>query len=237
MRLATQIELFPPDGGMEAGEIAEFLGSECEQSVRVTLTKNRVSMVSVDFAGIDTISVRLHEEFGRAPADVLRALRTFLRTRKKSAWREVSSFARAIGAEGTRREGTARSRTRGRVYDLMAIYRDVNRSFFSGRVDCHIEWGRRSTRRKRNARYRTIHFGSWSRSTRMIRVHPLLDDTEVPAEFVRYIVFHEMLHAVVPEVQINGRRYDHSPQFRALERAFPDLDRMRRVSKRLVDVL
>ena len=37
---------------------------------------------------------------------------------------------------------------------------------------------------------------------------------------MEYIVFHEMLHIYHPPKIVNGRRYHHTPAFRASERKF-----------------
>src|SRR5437870_4669947 len=54
-----------------------------------------------------------------------------------------------------------------------------------------------------------------------ITISKTLDSSDVPAWFVEYIVFHEMLHIKHPARIINGRRYYHSPAFREEERSFP----------------
>jgi hypothetical protein len=60
---------------------------------------------------------------------------------------------------------------------------------------------------------------------RLIRVHPILDRPWVPRYFVSYIVYHEMLHHVIPQSQGSGRRMLHPPIFQARERLFRDFDR------------
>ncbi len=72
---------------------------------------------------------------------------------------------------------------------------------------------------------------------RTIRIHPLLDDSRVPRTFVEYIVFHEMLHAVVPSDRSSGRRYDHPEAFRVLERSFPNLPEMKVLASELLRML
>jgi len=42
------------------------------------------------------------------------------------------------------------------------------------------------------------------------------------------VVFHEMLHQVVPVVERRGRRVVHSAEFRRRERSHPDHERARR---------
>jgi hypothetical protein len=59
----------------------------------------------------------------------------------------------------------------------------------------------------------------------LIRIHPALDQSWVPRYFVEYIVYHEMLHHVIPMPERNGRRQLHTPEFRARERAFAHFER------------
>ena len=78
------------------------------------------------------------------------------------------------------------------------------------------------TRRRR----RSIRFGSYSPGPRLIRIHPLLDQDFVPRYFVRYIVFHEMLHAHLGLVESpSGRTLSHTHEFNQIERAYPDFHR------------
>jgi predicted metal-dependent hydrolase len=49
----------------------------------------------------------------------------------------------------------------------------------------------------------------------------MLDSPEVPEWFVEYILFHEMLHIKHAARIIKGRRYYHTPAFRAEERTYP----------------
>ena len=70
-------------------------------------------------------------------------------------------------------------------------------------------------------RRKSIRLGVYDHQTREIRVHPALDRPEVPAFFVEFIVFHEMLHQLFPSSNGPGRRVHHPRAFRDCERAFP----------------
>lgn len=205
----------------------------------VTMTRNRVSMVSVQFLPPNVAKVRLHEAFLDAPPDVLRALRDYLWTRRRASWGPVAAFARGIeDRSAPLGRPAAGPPVQSRVHDLAAIHADVNRRFFQGRVRCRVEWGRRRPRRRRRTgRGRSIRFGAWYPATRTVRVHPLLDDERVPRFFVEYIVFHELLHAVVPAEKSGGRRYDHSATYRRLERSFPHYDEARSLVPTLLAML
>jgi hypothetical protein len=60
---------------------------------------------------------------------------------------------------------------------------------------------------------------------RLIRVHPALDRAWVPRYFVSYIIYHEMIHHVVPAVSVGGKKVLHPPAFEQRERMFRDFDR------------
>jgi hypothetical protein len=196
-------------------------------------------MASLKFLSESHVRVRLHEKFLTAPQKVWDALAAYISRRRRSDWSVVADFASAIDTSAEKpAERKITLRQKGEVYDLAKIAKDVNRRFFNGRVKYRIGWGRERSVRSRRGRGISIRYGSWSRSSGIIRIHPLLDDRRVPQKFVEYIVFHEMLHAVVPsDHSDNGRRYDHPENFRAFERAYPEFDEMRRLAKELLHVL
>jgi hypothetical protein len=230
---AGQLDLPLGTGALTADALAARLAGGTRLRLQLTLTRNRSSMVSVRFTR-GGAHLRAHEAFLHAPEDVLDALRAFLTRRRRAAWRVVSAFARRIptaGAPG--RTPSARAGGKGRHVDLEAVRDEVNRTFFRGRVKCRVEWSRASRRRRGGS----IRFGSWVAATRTVRVHPLLDSPRIAPEFVRYIVFHEMLHAVVPPVRERETTRYHGPTFKTLERRFPDLARMRRLARHLARTL
>ena len=89
-------------------------------------------------------------------------------------------------------------------------------------MDVPITWGKLPTIRRR----RSIRLGSYSEEDELIRIHPYLDQPQVPEFFIKYIVFHEMLHAHLGvEVLASGRRNVHSREFNRKERAYHEYDR------------
>lgn len=232
----VQHELFPDDTGVSKELLHDLLSEGASCPVRLTITTNRVSMASVSFKPDGSAQVRLHESFLKAPKEVVEALAAYIRDKGKEDWGIVAGYARSIVSGRKRPARRVKGDSAGKVYDLKDIRDEVNKTFFNGRVSCGIEWARArpATRKKRS---RSIRFGSWAADESTVKINPLLDDTRVPYEFVRYIVFHEMLHAVVPMMNHKGRRYYHPPAFKSLERSFPDIERMHRLAKELVEVL
>ncbi len=236
--MAIQLDLFKVQQPAGENRLAAYLNESAKLPVEMVVTRNRVTMVSVQFPPGRPVRLRVHEAFLFAPPEVHAALRRYLRTRRKEAWKIVARYAGSISAGPSAAETASRGVTRGRVYDLKMLYDAVNREFFNGGVKASIEWGRqRPVRRKIRRRVTSIRYGSYHAGSNLIRVHPLLDDERVPQEFVRYIVFHEMLHAIVPPVIRNGRRFDHGPEFRRIEATYPGFSRMKTLSRELLDVL
>jgi len=114
----------------------------------------------------------------------------------------------------------------GRHFDLRENFDRLNRRFFGGRLRGYkVVWGRKRKRRPKEY----FIFGTIQEDDRVIRINPLLDQAFVPPWFLRYILYHEMLHAVVPdEANPNGRRRVHTEKFYERERKFPRYRRARR---------
>ena len=81
--------------------------------------------------------------------------------------------------------------------------------------DVVIRWGRRGKGTK------SIRLGSYDFEQQMVRVHPALDQAWVPGYFVGFVVYHELVHAVVGVEVVGGRREVHTKAFRDLERLHP----------------
>ena len=203
--------------------------------VALTLTRNRVSLVSVRFDAGGAARVRLSQSFLAAPDEVVTALGQYLAKRSRAAWQAVGRYVASLSpAPASQRAVTLP--TQGSVYDLALIRERVNRLYFNGRLDCRVGWSREGAVRRR-ARTRTIRYGSYNKAQNLVRINPALDDAQVPPEFVEYIVFHEMLHAAVPSEKGGSRWNHHHPTYRMLERAYPDHARMTQLAETLVHLL
>jgi len=106
----------------------------------------------------------------------------------------------------------------GRYFDLRAIFDKINGKYFANRLRNYIvTWGRR---RKLPPKEYFV-FGTIQEEDRLIRIHPMLDARFVPAWFLEYVMYHEMLHAFVPDkFDASGRRIVHHEKFNRREREF-----------------
>ncbi|HYW71820.1 MAG TPA: SprT-like domain-containing protein [Pyrinomonadaceae bacterium] len=171
------------------------------------------------------IFVRISDLFRSAPSEVIRALAFLLvarlLSRKPRRDHEQLYRSYAFSPEVLRASDLARrqrgrkivSTATGRVYDLNRIFLRVNRRYFDGQIEKPtLTWSQRRTR--------SI-LGHHDAAHETITISKTLDSHDVPEWFVEYIMFHEMLHIKHPARLINGRRYYHTPAFRAEEKAYP----------------
>ena len=114
-------------------------------------------------------------------------------------------------------------RHEGTHFDLREIFNDLNQRHFRKRLHGYkVVWGRR---RKHRPREQFV-FGTIQEEDRVIRINPALDQPFVPLWFLRYVLYHEMLHSVVPEETLSrNRRRVHTEEFNRREREFPDYRR------------
>ncbi|MEA3187313.1 MAG: hypothetical protein QOD99_1143 [Chthoniobacter sp.] len=108
----------------------------------------------------------------------------------------------------------------GRYFDLKEIFAKLNAKYFRNSLRRYtIIWGRK--RKERPREY--FIFGSIQEEDKIIRIHPLLDARFVPRWFLEYVIYHEMLHSVVPDEydKKRKRRIVHTDKFNAREQQYP----------------
>ncbi len=159
-----------------------------------------------------------------APPEVAAALADYAGRGRARAGRTIDDFVRRRSHAIRKPEAGEADRpllARGSHHDLRSLFDELNATWFGGRVRARIGWGEVKPRRRR----RSIRMGVYDHETRTIRVHPALDRREVPAFFVAYIVFHEMLHQAVPGKRRGSRHEHHTAEFRRRERQYPEYQR------------
>ena len=191
--------------------------------VSLHITDNATSLLSIR-TDQDLVSVRMHYMFLRAGDDIIKEISGFIRKRKGSTplirkfIHENRSFIRVRACSSC---PPVKIRTQGRFHDLSEMFVALNKKYFGGRISALISWGKRNPRRVVRKRL----LGSYSGHTNIIRINPVLDRSNVPAFFIRYIIYHEMLHSDMKEERKNGRRLLHTPEFYQRERLFGEYEK------------
>jgi len=181
--------------------------------------------------------VRLSDLLQSAPESVLQAIAHILlakmyrkpitRERASQYRRYVSSRALTAKAHLVRQMRGRKqiNSPRGKIYDLDAIFEDLNFRFFHGLLARpQMTWSRDHARNS---------LGHYDPAHNAIVVSRIFDHSHVPRYAVDYLVYHEMLHLKHPVKLRGSRRCVHSAEFQAEEKLFPHLEEAKRFLKRL----
>ncbi len=225
-----------------ARRLAGFLSMALPQAVDVVFNQNRVTMISYKRAQ-GRLVVRLHRMFRHAGPDELAALARFLKGRDPAASlaldRFIAGHRAEIAAAARPRRRTSRI-SAGAAHDLIPVLERIRQRYFGGLGDVAICWSpaREGARgRGRRSRIRSRALATYSFEDRTIRVSRVLDSPRVPEFVLEWIVYHEMLHHVLPLETSRGRRRFHTRRFRALERAYERYEEARAWEKANLDWL
>ena len=116
---------------------------------------------------------------------------------------------------------------RGRVYDLCAIFEELNSQYFHGLMARpELGWSVRPSRTT---------LGHYDPSHHVIVLTVLLDSEKAPELLVKYVMFHEMLHLRFPTEHRGVRRCVHTKDFKRAEREFKDFKKAIAEMKRFVN--
>lgn len=181
--------------------------------------------------------VRLSDLLEGAPEEVLRAIAHILLAkmyRRQIERGHASCYRRYVGSHAVTRKahlvrqirGRKRvSSPRGHVYDLDAMFEDLNQRYFYGLLGRpQITWSPNGARRL---------LGHYDPAHNTISISSIFDNPRVPRCAVEYILYHEMLHLKHPVRLRGSRRCVHSPEFQAEEARFAGLSQAKQFLRQL----
>ena len=108
---------------------------------------------------------------------------------------------------------------RGRVYDLCALFEELNLQYFNGlmaRPD--LGWSLKAARST---------LGHYDPAHNVIVLTSLLDSKQAPELAVKFVMFHEMLHLRFPTQHRGSRRCVHTREFKQAEKQFQNFEEAR----------
>ncbi len=214
--LSAAPNLFVHEGARQ--QLERSLRNVLGQRIILAITDNRRTMITARQSG-GALEVRVHHMFLDADLFTQNALGRYLRYGDRAANDVIGVYIDSNQQRirpPRRRDHTLRPK--GCKHDLSAIFGRLNDTYFQGMVDASVTWGRQST--PRSACRASIKLGTYCADRKLIRIHPTLDKAWVPRYFVEYIVFHEMLHHMMPMPVKDGRRAVHTKEFLESEKRF-----------------
>lgn len=212
-------------------EWGSFLRERLGVDVSVKYGRSRTQPVQAERPPGRGWRLRLHELFADAPPEIREALARWLRVgrRARKACDALDAWLdKALAALPPPCPRRIVLKTAGRIHDLGVLSNallasELKTECAAGGRRPAITWGRSNGRARSS-----LTLGSYAPAQDVVRVHPVLDQPHVPDWFVRYILFHELLHALLPkEHDAAGHALHHGPLYRRRERAYLDFKRSR----------
>lgn len=225
-----------PENQWEA-DLSASLGYE----VKVEFTRARSSPIQLRHATREELRkrprlrkgwvVRLHSVFADAPPEIRADLASWIRVGRRAprACRELGSWTeQALRGLPQPKPRRVQKQPEGLVHDLRLLTLGLLECEFRGEFEAEREapgltWGKRGKSRAR----RSLQLGSYNSSQNLIRIHPVLDQASAPRWFIRYVLFHEHLHAAIPSERdaATGKLQHHGRKFVTREKTYVDYAR------------
>lgn len=161
-----------------------------------------------------TARVCLHPLFLTAPSEIVRALAAFvLGDRRQIAHLKNYMF---LTGRHHRSLPSLSLQSAGDHHDLSELLMRVCESYFPDIAPFSVTWFVSC----RPAR-RTVTLGLFDPISRLIKIHRGLDSPRVPSLFVRFVLYHEVLHSLHdPQIDGKNRFLIHTLPFKKAERQF-----------------
>lgn len=106
---------------------------------------------------------------------------------------------------------------KGTYHNLQKIYDQVNSEYFAGKVNLPFTWFGKKNRMPRSR----FTFGTYNLHSNLVKIHRMLDQPSVPKYCIAFILYHEMLHHILPPCKDwRGRRKIHHAAFIKKEKEF-----------------
>jgi hypothetical protein len=106
----------------------------------------------------------------------------------------------------------------GSYFNLEETFHEINSIYFNSQVIVkHLGWSKHNS-------YRRLGFYDHNRG--LLVISKIFDSEKVPPEVIKYLLYHEMLHVVIPVEETKLRRQIHTAKFRKMERQFPNFQKI-----------
>lgn len=218
-----------------ASTLQDWLAQKLDQQVIIRWGSSRTAPLRSRLESMPGLSAKrvlrlhLHHMFRDADAATREALLVWSSGRRQDAAARATlqTFMRDQLDRKPAKPRVRKLDSQGRTHDLGALAASLFEGpflaeFGDGKARPNLTWGRRARSRSR----RSMRLGCYMPQENLVRIHAALDQPGVPAWFVRFILFHEILHAAVPSSRgPSGRRVHHGPQFKRRESAYEDYER------------
>lgn len=196
--------------------LRDTLQSLINREVTLIITDNKTLYLSFKMNN-SNCTIRLHRMFLSADNETIKDIAQFVLTGKSNGL--IRQFIKQCqGHYPCKPARLPKIIHQGRVYNLMELFSELNYEYFGGRLNCLITWTNNSS--KKYTKTKTL--GSYHKGHNLIKINRILDSFAVPKYFIKYVIYHEMLHADIGVLKIKGRNHAHTATFKRREKIYKD---------------
>jgi len=198
-----------------ADELKSRLQKHLKIEWDIVLNDNRSTMLRVLSRKRKSARVSIHRIFLEAPDEVISAVAHHVRGTRRNQDHLIRGYIQT--SLPRLHYPVGETVTKGQHYDLQMIYDHINAAYFQNTLNLKITWYGSAAKKPRTR----ITYGQYLDHQKLVKIHRLLDDPFFPPYFVEFIVYHEMLHAIVPGyLDEAGYFRTHGAEFKEREQAF-----------------
>jgi len=193
-----------------------------KKKVKLKINNNRSTMVSVKWEP-DVTKVSVHKMFLEAPQNIMDDLACHITKEDSALAPSVKAFIeeQLQVMDYSHQVNSLKLFTEGKHYNLKDLYESINNEYFDGKLDLSITWYGRISKRRRAQ----VTFGLYQQTLKLVKIHRILDNPFFPEYFVKFVVYHEMVHHICPTYyDENGRHHIHTKEFKNKEKEFRDFE-------------
>ena len=198
--------------------LKEFLPYNC--NIKVVNRKSR--LVSVKKKLFST-EVNIHSIFLKSDDSIISDIIEFVLNRNKDRVKESKERIAAFFEKNYTSKSTTLN-INYKYHDINSIVNDIitELKIIYKEVDfdkLKITWGKNSRRRRVS-----IRFGSYDKKRNLVRIHPVLDNPDVPEYFIKSVIYHEIAHFI--SYELSEKNSPHGKTFYSiLKRIDPDFEK------------
>jgi hypothetical protein len=105
-------------------------------------------------------------------------------------------------------------------HNLNELFSELNSQYFENSLAIPVEWSGSGITSSRSV----VRLGYYSPRKKLIKISRILDYPHVPKFFVSFILYHEILHHILPPYRIGLKRKIHHSEFKQKEREFQEYE-------------
>lgn len=197
-------------------KLSEYL----KKTVKVRLNRNSSTMLSVLENDHRQCRLSVHRRFLVAKDEVLNAVGDFVQSQGNISFtlKEYIHSNEGLDFTSVRKKCVLQ----GKSWDLKSLYDEINEKYFLGKLSLSITWyGRKPLNSVRHSRT----LGMYDSTHQLIKIHRLLDDERIPEYYIKFVIYHEILHYLYPpQISKSGRTEFHHRKFKQMEKKFVEYD-------------